>query len=63
MSIQFCHQNVGGIAKHLNYASGAYSLTIYLGDSAVSNPIAWPVGEVLFNLGKDANAVGKHLEL
>ncbi|XP_035449327.2 dolichyl-diphosphooligosaccharide--protein glycosyltransferase subunit 2 [Spodoptera frugiperda] len=48
--------NVGGIAKHLNFASGAYSLTIYLGDSAVSNPIAWPVGDVLFNFGKEASA-------
>ncbi|CAB3240148.1 unnamed protein product [Arctia plantaginis] len=53
--------NVGGIAKHLNYNSGSYSLTIYLGDSAVSNPIAWSVGEVLFNFGKDANAVGAAL--
>lgn len=50
--------NVGSIAKHLNYESGSYSLTIYLGDSAVSNPIAWPVGEVHFNFGKDSNAVG-----
>ncbi|KAJ8735256.1 hypothetical protein PYW07_006876 [Mythimna separata] len=50
--------NVGGIAKHLNWESGAYSLTVYLGDSAVSNPIAWPVGSVLFNFGKDTNAVG-----
>nr|XP_049691989.1 dolichyl-diphosphooligosaccharide--protein glycosyltransferase subunit 2 [Helicoverpa armigera]XP_049692612.1 dolichyl-diphosphooligosaccharide--protein glycosyltransferase subunit 2-like [Helicoverpa armigera] len=50
--------NVGGIAKHLNFLSGGYSLTMYLGDSAVSNPIAWHIGEVLFNFGKDANAVG-----
>lgn len=50
---------MGGIAKHLNFASGAYSLTIYLGDSAVSNPIAWPVGDVLFNFGKEASASGK----
>ncbi|XP_075992072.1 oligosaccharide transferase delta subunit [Anticarsia gemmatalis] len=50
--------NVGAIAKHLNYASGSYSLTMYLGDSAVSNPIAWALGEVHFNFGKDANAVG-----
>lgn len=51
--------NVGSIAKHLQSVSGAYSLSVYLGDSAVSNPIAWPVGEVLFNFGKDANAVGR----
>ncbi|CAH0592147.1 unnamed protein product [Chrysodeixis includens] len=48
--------NVGGIAKHLNYQSGAYSLSIYLGDSAVSNPIAWPVGDVLFNFGHQVAA-------
>ncbi|CAG4950452.1 unnamed protein product [Parnassius apollo] len=50
--------NVGAIAKHLNYASGAHSLTLYLGDSAVSNPIAWELGEIIFNFGRDANAVG-----
>ncbi|XP_068627071.1 dolichyl-diphosphooligosaccharide--protein glycosyltransferase subunit 2 [Battus philenor] len=50
--------NVGAIAKHLEQASGAYSMTLYLGDSAVSNPIAWELGEIVFNFGKDANAVG-----
>ncbi|XP_030029149.2 dolichyl-diphosphooligosaccharide--protein glycosyltransferase subunit 2 [Manduca sexta] len=53
--------NVGSIAKHLNHMSGSYSLTMYLGDSAVSNPIAWPVGDVQFNFGKDANALGEVL--
>ncbi|CAH0690941.1 unnamed protein product [Chilo suppressalis] len=51
--------NVGAIAKHLNHLSGTYSVEIYLGDSAVSNPIAWQLGEVVFNFGKDANAVGE----
>uniref|UniRef100_A0A1E1WVG2 Dolichyl-diphosphooligosaccharide--protein glycosyltransferase subunit 2 n=1 Tax=Pectinophora gossypiella TaxID=13191 RepID=A0A1E1WVG2_PECGO len=51
--------NVGNIAKHLNFASGAYSLTIYLGGSAVSNPIAWTIGNLHFNFGKDAYAVGE----
>ncbi|CAG9796897.1 unnamed protein product [Diatraea saccharalis] len=50
--------NVGAIAKHLNHISGAYSVEIYLGDSAVSNPISWHLGEIMFNFGKDANAVG-----
>ncbi|KAM3960906.1 oligosaccharide transferase delta subunit [Aphomia sociella] len=50
--------NVGAIAKHLNQVTGTYSLTVYLGDSAVSNPIAWSIGEVVFNFGKDAIAVG-----
>lgn len=50
--------NVGAIGKHLNQASGTYTLTVYLGDSAVSNPISWLVGEVAFNFGKDAVAVG-----
>lgn len=49
--------NVGSIAKHLNYNSGVYSLVIYLGDSAMANPIAWHVGEVAFNFGNDMNAV------
>lgn len=47
-------QNVGAIAKHLNSVSGAYSLTAYLGDSAVSNPVAWPLGDVHFNFGQHA---------
>ncbi|XP_014362300.2 dolichyl-diphosphooligosaccharide--protein glycosyltransferase subunit 2 [Papilio machaon] len=50
--------NVGAIAKHLNHQSGAHSLTLYLGDSAVSNPIAWQLGDIHFNFGKDTNALG-----
>lgn len=50
--------NIGSIAKHLNYASGSYSLSVYVGDSAVSSPVAWLLGDVSFNFGKDANAVG-----
>ncbi|KAL4720942.1 hypothetical protein ACJJTC_003390 [Scirpophaga incertulas] len=53
--------NVAGIAKHLDYASGAYSLSIYLGDSAVSNPIAWDLAELVFNFGKDVPQSGETL--
>ncbi|XP_059058428.1 dolichyl-diphosphooligosaccharide--protein glycosyltransferase subunit 2 [Achroia grisella] len=50
--------NVGAIGKHLNQVSGTYTLTVYLGDSAVSNPISWTIGGVAFNFGKDVTPVG-----
>ncbi|KAI5631326.1 oligosaccharyltransferase subunit ribophorin II domain-containing protein [Phthorimaea operculella] len=56
--------NVGSLTKHLPGGSGAYSISIYLGDSAVSNPIAWHLGDIHFNFGKDGAALGsltKHL--
>ncbi|KAI5631327.1 oligosaccharyltransferase subunit ribophorin II domain-containing protein [Phthorimaea operculella] len=52
------------LTKHLPGGSGAYSISIYLGDSAVSNPIAWHLGDIHFNFGKDGAALGsltKHL--
>ncbi|XP_072947283.1 dolichyl-diphosphooligosaccharide--protein glycosyltransferase subunit 2 [Epargyreus clarus] len=54
--------NVGAIAKHLNHVSGTYSLTVYLGDSAVSNPIAWELGNIAFSFGKNANALAASAE-
>ncbi|XP_063394747.1 dolichyl-diphosphooligosaccharide--protein glycosyltransferase subunit 2 [Cydia fagiglandana] len=45
--------NVGAISKHLKHRSGAYSLTLFLGDSAAAAPIAWHLGDVLFNFGHE----------
>ncbi|XP_053609651.1 dolichyl-diphosphooligosaccharide--protein glycosyltransferase subunit 2 [Plodia interpunctella] len=44
--------NVGAIGKHLNQQSGVYDVSLFLGDSAVSNPIAWHLGEVSFRFEK-----------
>ncbi|XP_063549015.1 dolichyl-diphosphooligosaccharide--protein glycosyltransferase subunit 2 [Cydia strobilella] len=45
--------NVGAISKHLKHRSGAYSLTLFLGDSAAAAPIAWHLGDVLLNFGHE----------
>ncbi|XP_063357980.1 dolichyl-diphosphooligosaccharide--protein glycosyltransferase subunit 2 [Cydia amplana] len=45
--------NVGAISKHLRHGSGAYSLTLYLGDGAAAAPIAWHLGDVLLNFGHE----------
>ncbi|VVD02490.1 unnamed protein product [Leptidea sinapis] len=50
--------NVGTLSKHLNNLSGNYLVSVYLGDSAVSNPVHWDIGEINFNFGKDATAIG-----
>ncbi|CAH2049907.1 unnamed protein product, partial [Iphiclides podalirius] len=49
--------NVASIAQHLNHASGAHTLTLYLGDSTISNPIAWELGTITLNFGKEAKAL------
>ncbi|XP_061708328.1 dolichyl-diphosphooligosaccharide--protein glycosyltransferase subunit 2 [Cydia pomonella] len=48
--------NVGAISKHLQHRSGAYSLTLFLGDSAAAAPVAWRLGDVLFNFGHEGAA-------
>ncbi|XP_060808440.1 dolichyl-diphosphooligosaccharide--protein glycosyltransferase subunit 2 isoform X2 [Amyelois transitella] len=51
--------NVGAIGKHLGHQSGAYQVSIFLGDSAVSNPIAWDLGEIHFKFEKEPTAVAR----
>lgn len=40
-------------------ANGAYSLSVLVGDSAAAAPIAWQLGDIHFNFGRDGNALGK----
>lgn len=49
---------MASIGKLVQQRSGRHSLSIYLGDSAVSNPLLWDLGEIAFNFGKDAVAIG-----
>ncbi|XP_045524133.1 dolichyl-diphosphooligosaccharide--protein glycosyltransferase subunit 2 isoform X2 [Pieris brassicae] len=51
--------NVAAVGKLVQQKSGRHSLSVYLGDSAVSNPLLWDLGEIAFNFGKDAVAIGE----
>ncbi|XP_028160955.1 dolichyl-diphosphooligosaccharide--protein glycosyltransferase subunit 2 isoform X2 [Ostrinia furnacalis] len=51
--------NVGSLSKHLNAVNGAYSLSVLVGDAAAAAPVAWPLGDIHFNFGRDGNAVGE----
>ncbi|CAH2256735.1 jg10964 [Pararge aegeria aegeria] len=50
--------NVGAISKHLSHASGLYSVTLLLGDSAVAAPVSWQLADLALNFGRDAIALG-----
>ncbi|KAL0851575.1 hypothetical protein ABMA28_007357 [Loxostege sticticalis] len=53
--------NVGSLSKHVRAANGAYSLSVLVGDSAAAAPIAWQLGDIHFNFGRDGNALGEVL--
>ncbi|KAG7310862.1 hypothetical protein JYU34_003693 [Plutella xylostella] len=54
--------NVASLSSHLRAQSGVYTVSVFVGDSAVSNPVAWPVGQLAFNFGKDGTAVGESVK-
>ncbi|XP_023949697.2 dolichyl-diphosphooligosaccharide--protein glycosyltransferase subunit 2 [Bicyclus anynana] len=54
--------NVAAVSKHLSHASGEYSLTLLLGDSAAAAPVAWPLADLALHFGKDAAAVGSAMQ-
>ncbi|CAK1544392.1 unnamed protein product [Leptosia nina] len=49
--------NVGSLGKLVQQLSGRYTVSVYLGDSAVSNPLLWDLGEISFQFSKDLSAI------